>query len=199
MIWSNLKNIIKRKFGKPDKKEWLDKLVENLENQRVKNKNLPFKIADIKDRGFVVKVSGLYAFISFYHMPWKYSNINYWTAIFPKLIGKIFYCRVYSIKKDPILSIIIDGRIPQFKKPELTIGKNYKGIITEKSKYGIFIDIGYHFDWRCGSFVGLLHKSQFDSMQLFSDCSVGDEIEILYQGLNEKGQLVFSQIGEMTL
>jgi len=196
MIWENLKNIIKKKLGKPNKKEWLDKLVENLETQSLEDINLPFKIIELKKTGFAVKVSGLYAFISLNSMPWKYSKISYWTSIAPKLIGKIFFCRIHSIKKDK-LSIIINGEIPQFKKTELLIGENYRGIIIEKIQSGIIIEIGYHFDWRCGSFVGFLHKSQFSAAKLFLNCSIGDEIEILYQGLNEKGQLVYTQIREI--
>ena len=197
MILDNLKNIIKGKFGKPDKKVWLDKLVENLEVQSLENASLPFKIIELKSTGFVIKISGLYAFISFHHMPWKYNNVNYWTPISPKLIGKVFYCKVHSIKKDPLLSIIVNGEIPQFKNIELSIGEKYKGIILEKRKSGLLVEIGYHFDWKGGSFVGFLHKSQFDFAELYSGCSAGDEIEILYHGLNETGQLVFSQTGEI--
>jgi len=193
MIWNNIKNIIKRKFSKPDKKEWLNKLVENLETKKIENTNLPFKIIDLKSTGFEVKVSGLYAFIFFNNMPWKYTKTNYWTSISSKLIGKIFYCKIHSIKRESLLSILINGKIPQFKKTELIIGENYRGIILEKVKRGVYIDIGYHFDWRCGSFVGFLHNSQFDSKQLFSDCSVGDEIKIVYQGADSKGRVICTQ------
>ena len=197
MIWNKLKNIAKRIFGKPDKKKYLDKRVENLETQRLENVSLPFRIIDLKNTGFVVKVSGLYAFISFNHMPWKYSKIDYWTSIAPVLINKIFYCKIHSISKEPLLSIVVNGKIPQFKKTELLIGETYRGIIIEKVRSGIIIDIGYHFDWRCGSFVGFMHQSLFNSLQLFSDCSVGDEIEIMYQGLNEKEWLLFFQNHEI--
>ena len=196
MTLENIKNIIKEIFVKPDKKEWFDKHIENLEAQSLEDINLPFKIIELKKTGFLVKVSGLYAFVSFNSMPWKYSKFSYWTSIAPKLIGKIFFCRIHSIKKEA-LSIIINGEIPQFKKTEILIGENYRGIIIEKIRSGIIIEIGYHFNWRCGSFVGFLHKSQFNSVELFSSCSVGDEIEILYCGLNEKGQLVYSQIKEV--
>jgi len=197
MIWDCLKNIIRKKISKPDKKEWLDKLVENLEIQSLKNVNLPFKIIELKDTGFVVKVSGLFAFVSFNHMPWKCKKNNYWTSISPKLIGKVFYGKIYSIKKSPSLSITVNGEIPQFKKIELLIGENYKGIIIEKLRNGIFVEIGYHFKWRYGSFVGYLHKLAFDSLDFFSTCSVGDEIEIYYQGVNEKGVLIYYQTSEI--
>lgn len=197
MIFDNLKNIIKEKFNKPDKKEWLDKLVENLEAQSLDEVNLRFKIMGLKSKGFVIKIEGLYAFVSFYHMPWKYSDVNYWTPIAPKLIGKVFYCKVHSIKKDPLLSIVVNGEIPQFKNMELQIGERYKGIIIEKIKGGLLVETGYHFDWKCGSFVGFLHQSKFEFAKSYLSCSVGDEIEVVYQGLNEKGQLVYTQTGEV--
>jgi len=192
MIWDNLINGIKGLFSRPEKKEWLEKLVETLENKKKDNISLPFKIVDIKERGFTVKVSGLYAFIAFNHMPWKYNDIEYWIAIQPKLTNKSFFCKIHKISKDP-LSIIINGEIPQFKKVELEIGNEYNGLIIKKSNYGVFVDIGYNFDWKCGSYIGLLHMSQFEKKELFLNCSIGDEITIIHQGSNENGQLVFSQ------
>ena len=196
MIWDRIKNIIKKKLNKPNKEEWFGKLVKNLETQILEDSNLPFKIIELKKTGFAVKVSGLYAFAPFDNMPWKYSKTSNWASIAPKLIDKVFFCKIHSMQKDPLL-IIVNGEIPQFKKTELRIGEQYRGIIIGKIKGGILIEIGYHFNWRCGSFIGFLHKSQFDPEELFSICSVGDEINVFYQGLNEKGQLVYTQIGEI--
>jgi len=212
MIWDNLIKDIKGLFSRPpekkrlfetvvetletEKKEWFEKLVETLETKKKENISLPFKIVDIKENGFAVKVSGLYAFIAFSHMPWKYNDIESWIATYPKLTDKTFFCKIHKIFKDP-LSIIINGEIPQFKKVELEIGKEYKGLIIKKSTYGVFVDIGYNFDWKCGSFVGLLHKSQFERNNSFLNCSTGDEIQIIYQGSNENGQLVYSQNNEI--
>ena len=213
MIWSKLKNIIKRKFSKSnknnkldnndanvkkDKSVKLDKLVENLEKQRLENATLPFKIISLKDNGFVVKVSELYAFVSFYYMPWEYVNTNCWIAVAPKLIGKVFYCKIHDIQKKPTsLLIIVNGKIPQFKRIKLKVRREYRGVIIKKLNFGILVDIGCHFRWNRGSFVGLLHASQFDSTRLFANCSEGDEIRVCYQGLNEKGQMLFCQNGEI--
>jgi len=196
-IITKIENILKGDQNKPDKKEWLDKLVENLEAKSLEDINLPFKIVKTKKTGFLVKVSGLYAFISFNNMPWKYNRDNLWTAIAPKLIGKIFFCKIHSITKEPLLSIIINGEVPQFKKTELLIGRKYKGIILNKTGTGILVDIGYHFNWKYGSFVGFLSKSQFNSAKLFLNCSVGDEIVVFYQGADENWQFLFTQNSEI--
>jgi ribosomal protein S1 len=196
MIWDKIKNIIHSKFGKSDKHNWREKQIEDLETKQSENVNLPFKIVDLKSKGFLVKVSGLYAFIGFYYMPWEYSDINYWITVFPSLIGKVFFCRIHHIKKDPVLSIIVDGTIHQFKYIELLIGKDYRGIILKKVKNGLFIDIGFHFDWRYGSFVGFLPKSDFSSKYVFSTCKIGDEIELSYCGVDESGQFFHFQTRE---
>ncbi len=196
MIWDNFVNDLKVVFSSTEKKEWLDKLIENIEKQQFEDVNLPFKIIKINEKGFVVKVSGLFAFISFNHMPWKYNDIDSWIAISPKLIGKVFFCKIHQLKKEP-LSIIVNGNIPQFKKTELIVGDEYVGVIIKKLKHGILVDIGCHFDWKCGSIVGFLHKSQFGFKDSFLNCTIGDEIQLCYQGLNEVEQIVLSQNTEI--
>lgn len=149
MIWDKIVQITKEIFYQPEKKEWLNELVKNAERLKDENKSVPFKIMGAKETGFVVKVSGLYGFISFKYMPWKYPDIDYWKAISPKLVDRIFFCKIHRISKDPI-SIIVDGEIPQFRKIELVPGEKYTGIIIRKSTYGFFVDIGYQFGWKCG-------------------------------------------------
>jgi hypothetical protein len=197
MIWEKIKNRISKQKVEPDKKEWLDKLVDDLADKYLQDMNLPFKIMELKKSGFLIKVSGLYAYISFLRMPWKYSNPDYWIAIAHKLTGKVFFGRIFSIKKEPSLSIIVSGEVPQFKKNELIIGETYRGIIVEKVRRGAFVETGYHFDWRCGSFVGFLKKSLFKSAKEYEHCAVGDEIDVEYQGLHKKnGELTYTQASE---
>lgn len=196
MIPNNLIIKIKALFSEPEKKEWLDKLVENVENKRLEGIIVPFKLTAIKDKGFVVKVSGLYGFITFDFMPWKYNDVESWFAVSPQLIDKTFFCKIHQIKKDP-LSIIINGQFNHFKKPELMVGEKYTGLIIKQTIYGVFVDVGYHFNWKCGSLVGLLHMTQFGFNQSISKWTLGDAIEITHLGLNKKGQLAFSQNAEI--
>lgn len=177
-------------FKKNKKKEWLENLIRNIETAKEENKTLAFKIIEIKEKGFLIKVSGLYAFISFNHMPWKYYDFESWKIIFPKLIDKRFYCKIYQIKQDPF-SIIANGEIPQFKTHELKIGETYSGIIIKKSQYGIYIEIGYQFDWKFGSITGLIHESQFSNNTNFFSFEIGEEIKTAYLGQNEKAQPIF--------
>jgi ribosomal protein S1 len=124
-------------------------------------------------------------------MSWKYFDNESWTAIAPNLIDKTFFCKIHKIDKDPI-AIILNGELPQFKKAELIIGEEYKGLIIKITDYGLFIDIGFHFNWKCGSITGLLHKSQFAANAKKSDYELGQEITTVYQEINKNGQPVFS-------
>jgi len=191
MIFELIINRLKEIFSISDKDDWISERLNEIENHRDNFDTLPFMIIAQKDFGFLTKVKGLYSYISFYHMPWKYFDTDSWIAISPSLIDKKFFCKIHKIDKDPI-AIILNGELPQFKKAELTIGGEYKGLVIKISDYGLFIDIGYHFDWKCGSLTGLLHKSQIVDGERISDFKLGQEIITLYQGLNENGQPIFS-------
>lgn len=147
--WNTLKPDLKKLFNFQDEKNYLSKLVENFENLEQKGENIPFRITGIRRKGFVIKSVGLFGFISFGHMPWKYENHNAWNAVCPSIKGKIFFGRTHQFKKNP-LTLILNGEIPQFKKTELNETDKYKGIVINKTKYGLFIDVGYHFNWTAG-------------------------------------------------
>jgi len=170
---------------------WISERLNELEIHKDNFDTLPFKIVELKNSGFLTKVKGLYSFISFNHMPWRYSDINSWIAIAPSIIDKIFYCKIYEFNKDRP-SIILSAVLTQFKKAEIIKGEEYKGLITRISDFGVFVDIGYHFDWKCGSLIGLLHKSQLADSEELSDFRLGQEITTICQEVNENGKPVFS-------
>ena len=51
-----------------------------------------------KEKGFVVKVSGLFAFVFYIHMPWKYPIMEDWIVAAPHLIGKVFYGKIHKVE-----------------------------------------------------------------------------------------------------
>jgi ribosomal protein S1 len=191
MNFDFLINGIKEKLGISDKNDWISERLNEIEIHRDNFETLPFKIVELKEFGFLTKLKGLYSYISFYHMSWKYFDNESWTAIAPNLIDKTFFCKIHKIDKDPI-AIILNGELPQFKKAELIIGEEYKGLIIKITDYGLFIDIGFHFNWKCGSITGLLHKSQFTANEKIGDYELGQEITTVYQEINKNGQPVFS-------
>ena len=195
--WSEIKTGLKNILGssEPEKSsinpmpDYLKQLVEDLEQKVYFNQSLKFRIEQIKTNGVSVKVNGLFAYLSFFHMPWSYPNLDHWQAIAPSLLGKSFYGKVFNIKKDPLL-ILMNSKSHSFDNINLIIGETYKAIVVNKASYGLFIDIGFHFDWEYGSFVGLIHNSNI-SKEVFTEKTEGDIIETYYLGLNSKEQLIF--------
>lgn len=190
MHYNSIVNRFRNKFGKSDKVDWISERLDEIENHQGNDDTIPFRIVGVKDAGFLTKVKGVFSYISFYYMPWKYNDIDFWKAIAPKLIGKKFLGKIYRIDKDPI-AIVLNGDFPQFENAELTIGEEYKGLIIKTADYGLLIDIGYHFDWKCGSVVGLLHKRQLSDSENLEDYKLGQEIQTIYHKRNKKGQIGF--------
>lgn len=180
MIWKNLLSNLKGIFENHNKKEWLNPLIENLEKKMSEDKNLPFRLVQIMDKGFKIKIYGLFGFISFKHMPWKYDDSKYWVHVFKYMKDKTFYCKIYKFNKKPLL-IIVNAEVLQFKKIILTKNMEYEGVIIKKTIYGVFIDLGYSFNWQCGSFVQLIHKSNID-IEVFSELECGNLFKIVYNG-----------------
>ncbi|MCF8227254.1 MAG: hypothetical protein K9J30_15365 [Bacteroidales bacterium] len=176
--------------GCSDTNDWIHERLLEIEGHKVNGDTLPFKIIETKDAGFLAKVKGLYAYISFYHMPWKYYSINSWTAIAPSLTGKTFFCKIHKVDKDH-KAILLNGEFPQFRKAELTTGEEYTGLIIEITGSGLIIDIGSHFDWKYGSLTGFLHASKLADNRKTSDFNSGQKITVLYQEAHENGQLIF--------
>ncbi len=196
-MFQSIVNEIKNKLKISDKenkkkKDWKSERLHELEIHRLHLDTLPFKIVEVKEYGFLAKVKGIYAYISFHHMPWKYVNRDAWNHVAPTLIGKIFYSKVIKVDMERI-SIHLDADLPQFKQAELSIGELYRGVIINKKKYGLFIDIGYHFNWRYGSIVGLMHKSQLDVLVNFDDMEAGSTTVVIYLGENEEGKVSLTQ------
>lgn len=169
----------------PKEKEYVIKLAENLEVLQNGNKKVSFIIVQKKSNGFKIKVGGLFAYVSYCDMPFTYSqNNSCWNAIAHSLIGKVFFCNINQITRNP-LSVVVDAKIHQFREVKLIEGKQYKGLIISKAAYGLFVDIGYHFGWKFGSMVGLIHKSNVEYTTQIRTKSIGKEITSIFYGYNE--------------
>ena len=190
MILDSIRNTVKDRLGLSNKNSWITERQSELQNHYENNDTLPFKIVEIKTYGFLTKVLGLYSFVPFSFMPWRYSDANSWVAVAPSLINRKFYCKVQEFDKAKG-SIILDAGLPQFKVAELIEGEAYKGLITRIADFGVFIDIGFHFEWKCGSLLGLLHKSQLAAYEELNDFSLGQEITTIYKEMNPDGKPVF--------
>ena len=170
---------------------YLNKLAERLDDKKEEGVSIPFKILELKNKGFIVKVGGLPAYVSFNHMPWKYEDHMMWRIVFPYIVNKRFYCKVHSIQtQDNSLSVVIDGDVPQLSSPDFIIDNKYKGLILQKFKNGLYIDLGYHFAWKCGSIISTIKRYKFDSKEVFDALEEGQILDIYYWGNDEKDRFI---------
>lgn len=110
----------------------------------------------------MVKVGGMYAFLDYRDMPWRYSILKDWTVVSQHLIGKRFFGEIIHISgTESPFWINIGAKVHKFKPRELTLYEEYQVIVIRKTKYGLFVEAGFHFNWYYGSFYGLIHKSAF--------------------------------------
>ena len=173
---------------------WKEERLLYINNYIDSNQSIPFKITAIYESGFKANIHEVYALINFNCMPWSYKTIDPWFVVFPKLIHKTFYCKIYEIIRiDKKVVIYLNGQVPQFIEPELRINNRYNGVIIKILDKSLIIDIGLHFNWDCGSIVGLLPKSNFFCQTFDKHYEEGDEINVIYLSKNSNEELFFSK------
>lgn len=172
-----------------DNKEYLKDLLWNI-NQHLQNgTSLTFKVESVKESGFLVKVGGLFAFLSFKHFCWSYPTVSFWQNVAKYIVGCCFTCKIHMVSENPI-QIKVDAKQHVFKKPILVQNKVYRCVIVQKSKYGFFVDLGLHFNWKFGSILGLIHMSMLTNPYDYDRWQSGEEIETLYHGNDETGKII---------
>ena len=190
--WNRIKTKIENLFSpkKTEEKDYLTVLVDNLKEAQKNHQSLPFRINSAKRNGFVVKVKGLFAYVSFYQMPWEYKSVEHWRAVAKHLVGKKVFCKIHSISENvrPI-QITVNAENHIFEKTKLIPLEQYECVVIHKSKYGLIVDLGYHFDWEYGSFNGLIHKSTYTNDDKLLNAEAGDIVKTYFHGIKKKGTL----------
>jgi len=170
-------------------KDYLQDLLLNIKDAYINQQSLTFRIIEPKEKGFLVKVSGLFAYVSFKHFAWSYPSIEFWKNVSNSLVGSYFTGKIQNVEENPI-SIQIDAKGQEFGHPNLEKYAKYRGVILQKSKYGVFVDLGLHFNWKFGTHLGLIHKSTLINESDYDNWEIGEEIITQFQGYNEKSQLI---------
>jgi len=168
-------------------KDYLQDLLLNIKNAFTNQESVTFRIVEPKEKGFLVKVSGLFAYVSFKHFGWSYPSIEFWENASNSIVGNYFTGKIHNVEENPI-SIQIDAKEQKFENPNLEKYSKYRGIILRKTKYGFFVDLGIHFNWKCGSILGLIHISTFMNESNYENWKAGDEVETVFQGFNENNK-----------
>jgi ribosomal protein S1 len=174
-------------------KDYLKGLVEKLKELKNNNKAIPFTIQEAKPKGFVIKIGGLFGFVSFTHMPWNYQNKCYWDIVAPYLIGQKFFGSIHSLIEAQPVRITVDGQKHNFQQNDMEIGAAYQCIVIQKTGYGLFLEAGYDFNWEYGSFIGLAHKSTFFDSAEYESIQLGDIVTTYFHGYNADKKPIFGE------
>jgi len=188
-IFVKILSILKKR----KKKAYVKMLLNNAERNFIEQTTVPFSIVNLKSNGFLIKTSGLYGYIPLKSMPWKYKYSNIWHKVFPYLEGKIFFGIIEKFENGKRSTIILNSVENQFKSCELEENKSYQAIVIVKTKFGVFVELGYGLRWNCGSIQGLVHCSTFESEEEFYYTQPGTLISVYYYGKKKDGNIVLSK------
>lgn len=150
---------------------------------------ISFSIIEAKEKGYSVKVNGLFAFVSFGHFAWSYPSIKFWHNASSHLVGYSFSGSIHSLKENPV-GILIDAKSSSFEPAPLALNSSYRAVVLQKSKSGVFADLGVHFNWQYGSLLGLIHQSNVLDKNQWEAMQEGEIISIQFMGYNEEQQLI---------
>ena len=147
------------------------------------------KIVDVKEKGLMVKVENLYAYLPFQLTPWQYPNKDYWTTIKNSLKNRLFDCKILSAEQveEGKFKIFVDATIHKFRELELKRDVKLKGIVLKVTENGCFIDVGGYFSWKFGAIMGFLNKSKDYSDQIPENYKEGSSIDVYYWGKSSRG------------
>ena len=154
-------------------------------------------ITAIREKGFQIKVGGLYGFVSFNHMPWQYNSPKYWKAISSELIDRKFFCKIPKLSKEPI-KILIDAKVHNFSELIFKEKIEVQGIVIGKTKYGLFIEFGHFFNWKHGSCLGLLHKNNVAEYHLLEKKQFGENIDVIFHGFTKGNKIILGDNSPIT-
>ena len=147
------------------------------------------KIVDVKEKGLMVKVENLYAYLPFQLTPWQYPNKDYWTTIKNSLKNRVFDCKIVSaeqIDKEKF-KIFVDATVNKFREFQLQKDVKLKGIVLKVTENGCFIDVGGHFAWKYGAIMGFLNKSKNYSDTAAENYKEGQAIDVYFWGKSMRG------------
>jgi len=182
-------NYLNKLFSKkeiPKDNSYLIKLFNNIEFVFTNKKKISFKIVKRTKKGFLIKVGGLFGYVHSDKMPWQYKSHKKWDLIESKIIDKVFYSKIIEFVKKPV-KIVLDSRVHEFEKLDITDTIQIVGTIIDKVKYGIFVEFGWFFDWKYGSLVGLIHKSNVKDFTSLNQLKKGSDISCFFYGkINDK-------------
>lgn len=145
----------------------------------------PAKIKSINRGGYLADVSGIECFL-----PGSLAAANK-IADFESYVGKTIYVMVDGYVNEKDIFVVSHKKylahILPSKLRELSLDRTYKGTVTGKSDFGVFVE------WD-EIFTGLIHKSDFLNEKV-TDFTPGEEIEFYVTEVKDDGKITLSLNG----
>jgi len=154
-------------------------LKQKIVDAKNNNETLVFSIRGFKKTGFQVKTRGIYAFVPFSLMPFKFP-LEIWHIIKYEIKNASFFAQVADIDLNQN-KIILDPTITKFENFYLTDSQTYKAIILLKYPRFIVVELGHRYNWQFGSLCYLVHFDSPNYLEInYSTDSISDEISLTY-------------------
>lgn len=169
----------------------LTKRVSLLKQIQNINEFVSFEPYEITEKGIIGKSMGIFAFIPFSYMPWRYYQLSHWNIIFNYLKSSTFKAAIIHINYK-ILSLKLDARNIKFESISLLKDQSYKAIILEINKDFYILDLALHFNWKYGKKIVYL-KSYLVENKLRDLLKKGDIISVIYFGINENAEVLIGK------
>jgi ribosomal protein S1 len=165
---------------------WVEAVFGRIESAHLKNKLIVCRISEVKNVGFLVKINGLFAFLTFKYMPWQYSSTKHWHSVAASLEGKTFFCKVLDISRVTMnegtkIRIFVDASMHRLGYAELQTNVVYTGIILQKFGRFMVVETGCCFNWRCGSITGIVPIDKFTDLEAYQSYEAGQTIDVMFE------------------
>jgi hypothetical protein len=151
--------------------------IEDLQKAFEDQTNVPFVIIGASLKGYHARIFDFKAFVSFHYMPFEYYSTEAWQAMLPHLKRNVFFGKIASIEGHGEY-YILNAKVPQFKKEELSCDSAYEGIVIERNQRYLLLELGASLGWKLGSVKAIMPRSKRDTIKHFGGIAIGDKMQV---------------------
>lgn len=161
----------------------------------INNEEVSFTVKKILSKGVMIQIGSFSSYVHrfFFFNSILNDDIPYWKVVSPHLIGKTFKGKIAFLNRDNFY-IKIDSENKPFESIPLDFNTLYKSIVVlgRRRKKFIFIDIGFHFNYRYGIHICFVHSSYVSDEEKFNQLESGDIYNVYFQGRSNTGEIFLS-------
>lgn len=173
-------------------KPYLEDMYLRAEQDLLKGSIVSCCIAGVCERGFRAKMGGLWVYIPYALMPWKYTKFETWKIVGQHMIGSEWLGNIESISYvKSLIAVQVHGN-SQIEKPRLIIQQKYRGVVLAKTEMYLLLDIGMHFKWEFGKMLVSLQRRSLLGTNVYNAAESGGILELRYWGLGAQNEPLFT-------